>query len=235
MTQDDLMGSCSIKLKTLVPNMLERHECELKLSDYGSKDTKVKRPVLRVSTQYFSCPDEDDAEKIADALTEDDPEAAAEAIAAAERELSAMEDIAIVSVQGLELMGVQSISGRNLVGEKLYLKVSIGNDEKRTKGKINKAQPYSVLWLESLYFIAKHPSSCTLHISIMYKTQSMIGGLGKSLGALTRGETEVKPTELGYFEVELALQGDPDVGHDQRRARWERGCQRNAANSSNGS
>lgn len=201
----------------------------------GLKDTKVKRPVLRVSTQYFSCPDEDDAEKIADALTEDDPEAAAEAIAAAERELSAMEDIAIVSVQGLELMGVQSISGRNLVGEKLYLKVSIGNDEKRTKGKINKAQPYSVLWLESLYFIAKHPSSCTLHISIMYKTQSMIGGLGKSLGALTRGETEVKPTELGYFEVELALQGDPDVGHDQRRARWERGCQRNAANSSNGS
>ena len=58
----------------------------------GLKDTKVKRPVLRVSTQYFSCPDEDDAEKIADALTEDDPEAAAEAIAAAERELSAMED-----------------------------------------------------------------------------------------------------------------------------------------------
>lgn len=36
MTQDDLMGSCSIKLKTLVPNMLERHECELKHSDYGS-------------------------------------------------------------------------------------------------------------------------------------------------------------------------------------------------------
>ena len=204
MTQDDLMGSCSIKLKTLVSNALEHHECALKLSDYGAKDSMVKRPVLCVSTQYFSCPDEGAAEKIVDALTEDDPEAAAEAIAAAARELSAMEDIAIVSVQGLELSGVQSISGRNLVGEKIYLKVSIGNDEKRTKDKINKAQPYSVLWLESLYFTTKHPRSCTLHISIMHKTQNMMYGLGKSLGALSRGQTEVKPTELGHFEVDLA-------------------------------
>lgn len=203
-TYDELIGTCSIKLKDLDQNKLERHERELKLSDYGAKDTKVKRPVLRVSTQYFSCPDEEDAEKIADALTKEDPETAAVAIADAARELSAMEDIAILHVQGLELKGVQSISGPNMINEKIHLKLSVGNEEKSTKNKRNKAQPFSVLWLESVYFIVKHPSTRTLRISIMHKAQFIAGGVDKTFGALTGGHIEAKTKELGYFEVDLA-------------------------------
>ena len=150
MSQDDAIGSCSIKLKTLAPNELERHELVLKLSEYGAKDIKVKRPVLRISTQYFTCPEASNADEFigSNNLLAEGYEASTEAREAAERAIKSFhEDIGIVSIQGLELTGVQNISGHNLVGEKIFVKISIENNEQLSKLKINKAQPSSVLWL----------------------------------------------------------------------------------------
>lgn len=207
LTAESSIGACALKLKSLSINLDEVHDLALQLSGTGSADKKCHNPRILAKTKWLDCCGALTASVDAEEGTTEDE---AEKAAVAEEEVVDMlspgkviEDIGVLTVQGLDLKGVEAINESTLVGKKIYVAMDLCNEGQTTVPKINKNLPYSVSWLESFYFIAKHPGKATLKIKVMQKTGTL-GTMSKSFSAMARGETTLKDKELGFIEVDLA-------------------------------
>jgi hypothetical protein len=131
----------------------------------------------------------------------------------------------ILCVKNLEVSGVQSMCGRNISNETIYVTIECCNVTSDTSKKHNKPPPFSLHWLESFYFIMKldedvssthhhHPASSAssshhskviLRLSVMQKTGHLHAVMGKTLNMVSFGELRYadkhKDKELGYIEV----------------------------------
>jgi hypothetical protein len=95
------------------------------------------------------------------------------------------ESMGILGIKSIELAGVQTNAGMNLVGERIYLKMDCLGVELKTIKKVNKAAPSSVTWLESFYFVVTNTSQVAVRFQILHKP-STLASVGKVMtGAMT--------------------------------------------------
>ena len=224
LSADDLMGFAVIKLASLTPSKLQFHEIPLRLSDAAKKDKKCIAPMLLIKTHYFPCvalseeargEDESEGKVSEEASTGPVPVAGTTSVpdkvqtskaacigngSLDEEELLAG-NMGILTVKSLNLIGLQSSAGPNLVGEKIYLSIEAGNQEKNTVIKLNKAPPYGVGWMEGFYFTVPSTSHAFIRIAIMHKRGALSQGVGKFTSVVTKGSLTSKDPELAVIEI----------------------------------
>ena len=198
-SHDDI-GSASIKMMSAKRDAEELHRLTLTLSKEGLKDSRVQRPLLFVSTKYLTC------KTTADSPISESSEGPADSppplsrLGSLGNDAAEREDIGILTVKELELVGVESLNAGTMVGNKIYIKISVGNNEVASQVKINKSHPWSVTWLESFYFNVPAPRGQVLRLTVMRKAGSVTSGL-KTMGTFGMAKTEDQP--IGFLEVDL--------------------------------
>jgi len=216
-----------VKLKELTQNKLERHELHIRLTDAAKEDKQAVNSRLVVSTKYYPCesiaaPAQEGPSELLGAETKDGAISKEAAAAAATLvggcgddvvdDDETFESMGILGIKSIELAGVQTNAGMNLVGERIYLKMDCLGVELKTIKKVNKAAPSSVTWLESFYFVVTNTSQVAVRFHILHKPSTlasvgkvMTGAMAGAMSTLTGGRSAAASHDRVIGTVEFLI------------------------------